>query len=214
VYGVSIISHGPLLDRYVLSTILGFSFGIYCLHLPFQRLAPALLAGLALLLAYHEVRFWREALHTDLRQAPMAFAAFVEDEDHQELPIVIADGVEFLQIAKYAPSDLQKRLIYLTDSMKSIEYSKSHSDSVDKDLVILKRYLPFQMFDFAEFVCQHPAFLLYTDNRDTAANWISPYLSLSQQPMTLIREADGRKLILFRLRRLAGPSGRDEKGDR
>ncbi|HEY2119907.1 MAG TPA: hypothetical protein VGH37_12030, partial [Candidatus Acidoferrum sp.] len=81
----------------------------------------------------------------------------------------------------------------LQDEEKSLQYLGT--DSVDRNLVLLKPYLAFQMEPFTEFVTRHRQFLLYVEDEDKF-NWLPRYLPGAGFEMQVLRADPLRKVYL------------------
>ncbi len=77
--------------------------------------------------------------------------------------MVISSGIDFLQIEHYASPEWAKRFVCLVEPPKARIYAKT--DNVDKDLLVLRSYVPLPIYEFQEFAANHPEFLLYSRGR-------------------------------------------------
>jgi hypothetical protein len=170
-YAGAKIAHGALVDRYVLSMVLG-------VPLAASQLLPRLgkksrtvfVAAAILLLAGREARFW---ISQDDHIAQPQFSwipaqQMVDAAGHPDLPVAISSAVQYLELNHYAPPDLNRRLILLADPPKAIEYDGS--DSGDRQMLILRQYAPMQVEEFPQFESTHHEFLLLS-NGDPRLDW-------------------------------------------
>ena len=51
------------------------------------------------------------------------------------------------------------------------------TDSLDKNFVVLSRYMPLQIKQFSEFTSQNPKFLLYEEDPGMGFDWLPSYLA-------------------------------------
>jgi hypothetical protein len=169
--------HGQMTARYMLPAILGFPLAAgYTLPRWSRRSAP-LLAGFALCLvsalALQENRFW-SYYKTDFISPAKAVEALAASANYGNLPIVVSDPHDFLQLAHYASPDWAKRFVSVIDIPQAVVYSGS--DSADRELAAIRSYSHLQIYDFAPFVVEHPVFLLYSGNGGAGLDWWPPRL--------------------------------------
>jgi Dolichyl-phosphate-mannose-protein mannosyltransferase len=158
------ITHGMMVNRYVLPSVFGILMACGYLLQWLGRKSVAVFAVFVLfVLAFQERSFW--VVH---RGHLMAVHSPVEDVEgtlgalnrHRDLPVVVSDGLDYLPMAYYASPEQARRFVSLVDPPASVTYQGS--DSVDKDLVVLRSYAPLQVRDFSAFVSEHREFLLYS----------------------------------------------------
>lgn len=77
------------------------------------------------------------------------------------LPIVISNGIEYLEFFHYAEPDIAPRLYFLTDRNAALKYNKF--EVPDGIYSHMKQWagLPMNVVPYAEFVAAHPHFLVY-----------------------------------------------------
>jgi hypothetical protein len=171
------LAHGEMTDRYLLPAVLGFSLAAgYTLPRWGRRSAP-LLAALALCLivplASQERRFW-SSYHGDFVSPAKGVEALVASANYPDLPVVVSDVHDFLQLTHYASPGWAGRFFSVVDAPQSVIYAGS--DTGDKELGIMRSYAPLQIYDFAPFVAEHPAFLLYSSGGGAGLDWWPPRL--------------------------------------
>ena len=93
----------------------------------------------------------------------------VKSASHDDLPVVVSDPHDFLQIAQYASPELGERLVSVIDPPESVVYVGN--DTADKQLAILRSYAPLQIYDFQSFTAEHPVFLLYSGSGGLGLDW-------------------------------------------
>ena len=74
-------------------------------------------------------------------------------------PIVISDGVKFLEYLHYAPPDLKSRLCYLIDPSA---VRQKGVDTVERSLNELRKKVPMCVEDYRSFLSSHDHFYLYS----------------------------------------------------
>jgi len=105
------------------------------------------------------------------------------------LPIVISDGIQYLQMAFYASGDSARQIYSVSDSAAAVVYSQSKTDSVDIALIVLRRYFPLQVDNFDEFVSRHHEFLLVGSGG--GMEWLPTRLAHDGDDVRLLSMAGG-----------------------
>jgi hypothetical protein len=111
---------------------------------------------------------WRQ--HSDLKEYVAG-----------DLPIVISDGLTYVQLAYYSTPAIRSRLYYIADPVQALSYL--HTDTVDLSIPILARYLPMQVTNYKDFTERNPSFLLYSGSE---WDWLGPYLITQGSCLRLI----------------------------
>jgi hypothetical protein len=140
-----------------------------------------------------EFSFWRSVHSLQVENPSAAVEKFVGEVGHAEMPVAIAGSTRALQLEYYAEPAWKSRFIFLQDEEKSLQYLGT--DSVDRNLVLLKPYVEFQMEPFSEFVARHGQFLLYVEDEDKF-NWLPRYLPEAGFEMQVLRADRLRKVYL------------------
>jgi hypothetical protein len=191
--------HGILLDRYVLSTILGVVIAMACVMSLARAQIVALFAVFILSsIGVHEMSFWRTAHGAHLYDPAVSVESFVQKANESDLPVVISDGLLYLQLAHYASPEWKKRFVYLLDESKAVQYLGT--DSIDKNLVVLQQYMPLETQEFSQFARAHREFLLYTGDPKEGFNWLPEYLLAANSSMTVLESDPSQKLYLVTMR--------------
>jgi hypothetical protein len=144
-----------------------------------------------------EVGFWSSARH--LSNEAQALHDSIETIGNapgpRDLPMVISDGVSYLQLAYYAPPELSNRLAMLVDTQSTLTYV--NSDDVDVELSILRTITPLRVFDFSEFTKEHRRFLL--DAGGTRFDWWPARLVHDGYAVQLLTAEGGHRIYLVDL---------------
>ncbi len=171
----AMLIHGGMSAHYVLPTLLGFPLAAgYVLPKPGRKSAVLWvglpLASLAIFAGSREKSFWSEyrssassASSTDLVES------LVKSSGHANLPVVVSDPHDFLQLAHSADRQLSARVVSVVDAPEAVMYTGS--DTADKELPILQSYAALQVYDFQSFAAKNPVFLLYSGNGGIAGDW-------------------------------------------
>jgi hypothetical protein len=187
------VAHGGLVDRYLLPTILGFSLAAgYILPRLGRRSAILFAVLIAVAIGAQEMPFWlSQRLNWGHVVSP---AAPVEElanaAGFPELPVVVSDGQDYLQLVHYGSPN--KPLCYLVDLRGSMRYAGS--DFLDKNLLVLRRYAPLQVYDFRDFVLKNQQFLLYS--RGSSWDWLPARLFDDHYTLRLLAIHDREKIYL------------------
>lgn len=158
------IAHGTMINRYVLSSVLGILMACGYLLQWLGRRGVALFAVFLLsILAFQERSFWKvhgghlAGVHSPTEDLERILSGLTS---YRDLPVVISDGLDYLPIAHYSTPEQTRRFASLVDPAASVTYQGS--DNVDKALLAQSAYSPLQVYGFPDFVSQHRRFLLYS----------------------------------------------------
>jgi hypothetical protein len=193
---VTDVMHGAMTDRYLLVTAIGVVLSLACIF-SIARKEVLGVAALCVLstIGVRELSFWRSVHSLQVWNSSAPVEDFVGKVGHEDLPVVIDSGTRALQLEHYASQGWKSRFIFLQDEEKSLQYLGT--DSLDRNLVLLKPYAEFQMESFAEFVARHRQFLLYVEDEDKF-NWLPSYLPGAGFEMQVLRADPLRKVYLVR----------------
>jgi hypothetical protein len=115
-----------------------------------------------------ERRFWSN--YDGKFVSPAAFVEeFVSAGGHPELPVVVSDGHDFLQLQHYANKNWQRRFVVVLDREQAVAYAGN--DSMDQHLAVLRNYVALPIYDFQPFLAEHAAFLVYSGNGGLGFDW-------------------------------------------
>ena len=166
------IAHGGMTERYMMPAILGFPLAAGSTLPRWSRGSSPLLAGLALclvaLLVRQEVQFW--SFYRPVFVSPAkSVESLVTSFQRPDLPVVVSDPISFLQLNHYSSPGSPGRFVSVLDAPQAVIYTGS--DSEDKDLAVMRKYVPLPIYDFAPFAAQHPVFLLYAGSEGKELDW-------------------------------------------
>jgi hypothetical protein len=198
------LTHGVLLDRYALATTIGVAFGIAS---ALYTVRPEAIVLFTILLfptvGRQEGSFWRhkgiKTLHAYSVQSPADFGQiqeFVQSGGHPDLPVVITQGMVYLQMVYYSPPEWTKRLVYLADSDKELAFEGT--DTIVRAMVGLRDYSPVRVVNYGQFTTTQREFLVYSDG----PGWILENLSREAASVRLLKLDKGRCLYLMQMRGL------------
>jgi Dolichyl-phosphate-mannose-protein mannosyltransferase len=99
-------------------------------------------------------------------QDPVASKPLLTESLSRSEPLVVTNGIVFLQLSYYAPSDWKSRIRYLADPSAALTYSGS--DTIDRGLLALARWSPISVSRYEDFTAAHSNFSVY----DAGAGWL------------------------------------------
>ena len=202
VFVITKLMHGAYTERYVLPALFGLplslAYVLRCLNRKGLALAAIfILAAVGL----QETFFWQSAIHDARHFASPAepVEKLVARAGFAELPVVVSDGEDYLQLAHYSRDS--KRFLSLVDPPQAIAYI--HTDSVDLQLPLLGCCAPVQIYSFQKFRAQHQRFLLYSGGG--AFDWWPARLLNDGDSLQLLANDQNRRVYLVNLKANAGP---------
>ena len=158
--------------KYMVPSILGFALALG-FTLPTLRrwgfLLPSVSAALLLfVLVPQERQFW--STYNGRFVSPAGFVQdFVTAGGHADLPVIVSDAHDFLQLQHYCDPAWRKRFVSVLDPTQAVVYAGN--DTADKQLAILRRYTTLPIYDFQPFLAEHPAFLVYSGGGGLGGDW-------------------------------------------
>ena len=197
---VTSILHGAMVDRYVLAAAIGVCLATgYALTLA----RPVVVALFAFFVfssvGLHELSFWRSTWrHPFTLNSPApAIEDFVRRAGNADLPVAVPDPVEYLQLAHSASPAFAHKLVFLADEHEAMTYIGT--DNLDKNLLVLRSYAPFQVDDYSQFTSSHHEFLLYVEEPVTIFDWLTWHLN-HEASLRLMAMEQNRRLYLVRMK--------------
>ena len=159
------IGHAGYNARYSLPLVLGIALAGPCLlRLIRRRYLLLSLVGFLLLagVANEEVHFWQGDTDHFIRlsNATDSLQVAARSVGHENLPVVLSDGLECLQETYYAGPELARRIVSVVDVPQAILYAGT--DVADEQLPTLASFYPLHVYQFSAFAQNHPTFLLYS----------------------------------------------------
>ena len=192
------VVHGGSTPRYFLCGILGVALAFrYVLDWLPPRLLLACAGFLLLSFALQEFTFW-----SSFRTAPApadaanSLQVLVDSVHREDLPLVMADSLAYFETLHYASPALRQRMIALVDPQNANLYVGT--DSLDKNMLALRRVTAVNVQEFSEFTAAHRSFLLYSDG--TAFEWLPSLLVADGESVSLLTEQEDSTLYLVVLK--------------
>jgi len=189
------ITHGGMTPRYSLPAILGIPLALGFVLPRLDRKAIALvMIFILVLLATQEMSFWHR-MHepsSDGRSSAAQVENFVNSVGYVDLPVMASDGRDYLETEHYSSPEWKRRWVAAVDPPGAVAYVGT--DSMDKELLVLRLFVPLQVYDFQDFVLGHPKFLLYSTG--TPLDWWPVRLSRDGYMLQLLNAEGSRKVYL------------------
>ena len=197
-YVLTKVLHGAMQDRYVLPTVLGFALALGSI-LRLARQRGTLLAALFILSAvgFHELSFWRSVHSFSFDNPAQPAEDLVQKAGYPDLLVVVSNGLTYVQLTHYESPAWKQRFVFPVDEQKELQYVGT--DSMDKNLKILRLYLPQPMPDLTEFSRSNRTFLLYLEEPVHGSDWLFRYLP-SVSSMQIILSEGSRRIYLVNMK--------------
>lgn len=107
-------------------------------------------------------------------------------------PIVVANGISYLEMRHYSEVGLRDRLLLLFEMDEAIRFSGS--DTVDRSSLMLSRYVPLNIQDCHQFLKNNKRFLLYMTR--SRYEWLPRYLQERGYHFKLLDEVNNKSIYL------------------
>ena len=141
-----------------------------------------LLAALLLAFAVLRGQEFRLRLKTGLAGTGAPWAGLAQiSRDRPGMPVVIGSGLIFLDADEYAPSKMRGRLVAVVNADMAIRLDGT--DTIEKNLGVLARFLPLQVDELAPFLADNRKFILQSGG---GHDWFTAYLVDKKYQLTLI----------------------------
>jgi hypothetical protein len=130
-----------------------------------------------------------------LRAQPRLWSGVVDNmvslAPHTAQPVVVSDVTLFHRVSFYAPRQLARSMIYLSDPADSWKYLRQ--DTIDRGLLDLRPWFPLHIVERARYVEEHSRFLVFGSVGPW--NWLT-YVFTPPGYKTEILERSGEALLL------------------
>jgi 4-amino-4-deoxy-L-arabinose transferase-like glycosyltransferase len=186
-FAVATLTHGGLSPRYVIPSAIGIWASLALLaSRAGQKVSCLLLLLLLTVLTCKEGLAWMKPQKASrpLDQLRWASATVHDFRGWADLPLVISDGKTYLPMAYYAYEQNLRPIVAIVDPARAVEYIGT--DSVDRGLSLLARYIPLDVREFSQFASEHHQFLVYSSG--TAFDWL---------PQMLLKEGFSLRTLNF-----------------
>jgi len=167
-------THSGMTSRYVLATVLGIVLGLGYYGAKADNRA-ILVAGMFVVSAtgVSELHFWRfEAVERGaVRVRGSTTERFVASAGYADLPVVAPNAGTLLAAAYYAFPGATERLVFLQEPRSPDD--PNSSDTTEKGLLQVRKYIPIQVLPTEEFLAKHERFLVYTEGLDVGKDRVT-----------------------------------------
>lgn len=186
---------GAYVERYVLAGVLGPALLIpLALHRVAGGRRSAAVAATVVLTLWFGVLFqyWHRDIGVDIDRRERLVAFLEEHAPPDGALVAIAHPHDYLELARYAPGSLARRLVRLSDPERALRYTRSRS--TEDGLVVLAGFAPVRIVPYDE---QRAPFLLLRTVRGDARDWIDPALEDDGARLDVVArdEDDGFTLV-------------------
>lgn len=99
-------------------------------------------------------------------------------------PIVVTDGIHFMQLTHYCNPDTRSRTWAIADRAAALALAPNRSDVVDRSLLAVAPYVPVQISGYEDFLARHESFFLCS--LTSATEWLPTRLLQDGHTLTLV----------------------------
>lgn len=186
---------GAFSSRYVLSAVIGLSivvgWGLYGLLGGRKSVAAGLALVLLAFLAVKEAQTYRRSIAD--RSLQNSTYAFLETYARGKEPIVISGPMDFTELTYEAPQSIAKRLTYLDDPQKALQYTGSND--AEKGLAEMRSWARLNVQSFSAFVTSGQKCYIFVVNYPDKYEWVLRGFQAKHWKISLQRWQYG--MILF-----------------
>lgn len=189
------IAGGGYDARYVLPCVLAIPLGAgYILPKLNRKIVLALGILIFGIFIAQETRFWiSQRSHLGEIVSPVGpIEHLVSLAGHSNLPVVLSDGHDYPPLVHYASPERAGRFVALVDPAQAVAYIGT--DTLDKNLIILRSCYPLQVYEFQDFAAKHRSFLLYSAGG--MWDWWPRFLAQDGYSLEEVAAASGRRIYL------------------
>jgi hypothetical protein len=187
---------GAYTERYVLSAVIGPALLIpLALHRVARGRTAVAVGATAVLALWFGVLFqyWQREIGVDTDRRER-LVAFLEEHVPADETVAVVHPHDYLELVRYAPADLQYRLVRLSDPALALRYTGSRS--TEDGLVVLSGFTPVRIVDYAG---TRAPFLLLRTVRGSARDWIVPALEDDGARFHVVARDEGDGFTLVRV---------------
>ena len=125
---------------------------------------------------YHRVR--------EDRADHQATYTFLESHATDQLPILIANPMSFLELAHRPPPEIAPRLLYLADPQLGIQ--DTGTDNVERGVVEMKHWAGMNVQSFPAWLASGRPCYVYTESDPDRFEWLLPELLKAHWKLALV----------------------------
>jgi hypothetical protein len=199
VFAAAKVAHVGIVLRYVLPTVLGIILAVARIFSRASTKTTILFSIFVFaVVGISELSFWRSVSWLPPQAPAVRVEEFVQGAGHPELLVVVSDGLTYVQLAHYASPVWKQRFVYLADQERVVQ--NLGTDSLEKGILAVRRYMPLEVRDFSEFVCSHQVFLLYVEDPGSGFDWLPAYFVREAASLQVLSIEGNRKLYMVTLK--------------
>ena len=168
-YVFASVTHSGMTARYVLPSVIGLALAFGYIISQAKHGATLLFAVFVLsAVGVHELHFWQFSRSNikEVQDSGIATEKFIQSAGHEDLPVVVPNGLTLVRLVHYTFHATPQRFVYLTQAPQTIS-------TVDQEIELMKPYLRCRIVGLSEFVSTNSEFLLYTEDTDTPRDWLT-----------------------------------------
>jgi len=185
------VAQGGMTDRYMMPAIVGAALSIGALTSTFRPTFRAaalsiilLNCGLAELQSLWHYATGRTLDAQDAISRPCE--TFITSLGDDSPPVVIADGLVYMQLALYCDPETRSRILAIADP--AAVTASGSSDVVDRTLLLVRPYFPVHVTEYDDLIAQHGSFLLRVNGN--TGEWLPKKLLEDGHAVALVSHAD------------------------
>ena len=201
---VTKLNHTGLIPRYLLPSILGVTLGAgYGISLLSKKVVTLVGVLLFFCVAVQEVGFWfsyYEAYQLGFNSQPYGIS-LIQSAGHGELPVVVSEGHDFLELNRYAPPSIAQRLIFVAAPDAAVAHNRP--DTNDRNLLILRDFAALHVVEYSKIKDSKPkpGFLLYSDpTPENDPDWFVAWLAAEGWSLLKLKSDGHATVFLVELR--------------
>jgi hypothetical protein len=190
------VAKGGMTDRYMMPAIVGAALSIGALTSTFRPTFRA--AALSIILLNYgltelsSLLFYAKGRTLDSRDAiSRPCETFLASLGEDPPPVVIADGLGYMQLALYCDPETRSQIFAIADPAAAA--ASSNADVIDRTLLLVRPYFPVNVTEYDDFIAQHGSFLLRVNGNTW--EWLPKKLLEDGHAVALVSHADWGKIF-------------------
>jgi len=195
------VTHGVLIPRYVMATIIGVAVGLGCgLSIAGRKATVIFAIFVFCVVGLREYSFWRighpvtAEVYVTSKEQLVEIQELIQSGGHPDLPVVFDQDLVYCQIAYYGSPDWTKRLVFLTDEGR--EFRSGGTDTGVRLNRSLSNFYALRLQDYSQFTAKYSEFLLYAEPQ----GWILNALRDEGNTVQVLKVDGDRWLYLVKMK--------------
>lgn len=183
------LAHGGLAERYTMPLIVGAAVAVGALVSTAPRAIRVLAVSVMLMnygiTALPVLTAWSQGQLLESRASiARVFDEHVASLGDEHAPVVVSDGIHFMQIVHYCSPDTRLRTWAVADRESALAIVRNRSDFVDRCLLLVAPYVTAQISGYEDFLNRHESFFLCSTTG--AREWLPTKLLQDGHTLTLV----------------------------